>query len=144
MRTKHQVQSGLAKLIDTVQMEKNIPREILIEVIESAMEKAAIQRFGQNRDIEAKYNPEMGEVEIFEFKTIVEEVEDKDTEISLVDAHAHNPEFEVGDSMGTKMDVYDMGRIAAQTAKQFIIQRIRDAEREMTFNEFKAMMKKQY
>ena len=137
MRQKHQVQSGLAKLIDTVHMEKNIPREILIEVIESAMEKAAIQRYGGVKDIEAKYNPEMGEVEIFEFKTIVEEVTDSEVEISLEDAHDHNPDFEVGDSMGTKMDVYDMGRIAAQTAKQFIIQRIRDAEREMTFNEFK-------
>ena len=117
MRQKHQVQSGLAKLIDTVHLEKNIPREILIEVIESAMEKAAVQRFGGEKDIEAKYNPEMGEVEIFEFKTIVENVTDSEVEISLEDAHDHNPDFEVGDSMGTKMDVYDMGRIAAQTAK---------------------------
>jgi N utilization substance protein A len=119
-----------------VHEEKNIPREVLVELIESAMEKAAKQAFGPNRDIEAKYNPDMGEVEIFEFKTIVDEIENPESEIGIIEAKEHNPDFEVGDSMGTKMDVYNLGRIAAQTAKQFIIQKIRDAEREMTFNEF--------
>ena len=137
MKTKYQVQSGLAKLIDSVHREKNIPRDILIDLIENAMEKAAKQCFGITKDIEAKYNPEMGEVEIFEFKTIVEEVTDSDSEISYEEAAKLNPDFELGDSMGTKMDVYNLGRIAAQTAKQFIIQKIRDAEREITFNEFK-------
>ena len=137
MRPKHQVQSGLAKLIESVHKEKNIPRPVLVDLIEKAMEKAAVQYFGTTRDIEAKYNPDMGEVELFEFKTIVENVEDEATEISMQEAKDLNPDFEVGDSMGTKMDVYNLGRIAAQTAKQYIIQKIRDAEREMTFNEYK-------
>lgn len=130
--------SDLARLIDTVHREKNIPRDALIEVLEQAMVAAARKRYGQTRDIEAQYNEDLGEVELFEFRTVVEEFgENPDTEISVEDARTDDSGCEVGDSLGIKMQVEDLGRIAAQTAKQVIIQKIRDAEREMTFNEFK-------
>ena len=129
--------SDLARLIDVVQREKNIPRDSLIEVLESAMVAAARKRYGMDPDIEAQYNEDLGEVELFEFRTVVEEIEEEDLHILIEQARVADPDCEVGDSLGIKMAVEDLGRIAAQTAKQVIIQKIRDAEREMTFNEFK-------
>ncbi len=129
--------SDLARLIDAVHREKNIPREVLVEVLEGALEAAARRRFGMTRDLEAHYNEELGEVELFEFRTVVHEIEDEETDILFEPARELDPECEDGDSLGIKMDVEVLGRIAAQTAKQVIIQKIRDAEREMTFNEFR-------
>ena len=129
--------SDLARLIDAVHREKNIPRDSLIEVLEMAMVAAARKRYGLERDIEAQFSEDLGEVELFEFRAVVDEVEDDELEIDLQSARASDPECEVGDSLGIKLGVDDLGRIAAQTAKQVIIQKIRDAEREMTFNEFK-------
>ena len=129
--------SDLARLVDTVHREKNIPRDILIEVLESAMIAAGRKRFGLERDLEAQFNEDLGEVELFEFRTVVDEVGNDETEISIDLARIADPECELGDSLGIKVGVEDLGRIAAQTAKQVIIQKIRDAEREMTFNEFK-------
>jgi N utilization substance protein A len=129
--------SDLARLVDQVHREKNIPRDAVIEVLEAAMEAAARKRFGMNRDIEAHYNEELGEVELFEFKTVVDEIEDEEVDLMLEEARDLDPECEVGDSLGIKIDIHSLGRIAAQTAKQVIIQKVRDAEREMTFNEFR-------
>ena len=129
--------SDLARLVDVVHREKNIPRDILIEVLESAMVAAGRKRFGPDRDLEAQFNEDLGEVELFEFRTVVDAVENDELEISLDLARIADPECEVGDSLGIKVGIEDLGRIAAQTAKQVIIQKIRDAEREMTFNEFK-------
>jgi N utilization substance protein A len=129
--------SDLARLVDVVHREKNIPRDILIEVLESAMVAAGRKKFGPDRDLEAQFNEDLGEVELFEFRTVVDEVENDETEISIDLARIADPECEIGDSLGIKVGIEDLGRIAAQTAKQVIIQKIRDAEREMTFNEFK-------
>jgi len=129
--------SDLARLVDVVHREKNIPRDILIEVLESAMVAAGRKRFGPDRDLEAQFNEDLGEVELFEFRTVVDAVENDETEISIDLARIADPECEIGDSLGIKVGIEDLGRIAAQTAKQVIIQKIRDAEREMTFNEFK-------
>jgi N utilization substance protein A len=129
--------SDLEQLIDTIQREKNIPRDVVIEIVESAMVAAARKRYGMQRDIEAHFNEELGEVELWEFKTVVEDVEDDMIEMTLEDGRDNDPECEFGDSLGLVVDVNELGRIAAQTAKQVIIQKIRDAERELTFNEFK-------
>lgn len=129
--------SELEKLVDTITKEKNIPRDVVVEILESAMEAAARRKYGMVMDIEAQYNEELGEVELFKFMTVVEEVEDEDLEITLEEARDLDPECQVGDSLGIKMQIDDLGRIAAQTAKQVIIQKIRDAERELVFNEFK-------
>jgi transcription termination/antitermination protein NusA len=131
------ISSDLERLVDAIQREKNIPRDVVIEILEAAMEAAARRRFGQLKDIEAHYSVELGEVELFEFRAVVEEPEDDDLEITYGEAQQLDPECEIGDSLGIKLDIGDLGRIAAQTAKQVIIQKIRDAERELTFNQFK-------
>ena len=129
--------SNLAKMIDEVYREKNIPRDAVIETVESAMVAAARKRFGAEADIEAQYNEELGEVELFEWRHVVEEVQDPDTEIEFHEARKLDEECLVGDSLGMRMEIETLGRIAAQTAKQVLIQKIRDAEREVTFNEFR-------
>ncbi len=129
--------SELARDLEAVAREKNIPRDSLIEVLEQAMVAAARKKYGMVKDFEAQWNDELGEVELFEFRTVRDEVEDEDIEIEIEHARKLDPECEVGDSLGIKLDIEGLGRIAAQTAKQVIIQKIRDAEREMTFSEFK-------
>jgi N utilization substance protein A len=101
------------------------------------MVAAARKRYSQERSFEAQYNEDLGEVELIEFKTVVDGVEDENEEIDLEEARLEDPGCQVGDELGFILRIEDLGRIAAQTAKQVIIQRIRDAEREMTFNEFR-------
>lgn len=131
------ITSELERLVTSIQREKNLTRDTVISIIESAMVAAARRRYGEERDIEAQYNEDLGEIEIIYYRDVVEEVDDEDVEISLNEAIDHDPDFQVGDSVGLILEVDDLGRIAAQTAKQVIIQKIRDAEREQTFNEFK-------
>jgi len=129
--------SELARVIEQVGKDKGIDKAILIEALEAAMLTAAKKKFGANKEIEARFNEESGEIELFEFKTVVEQVEDPETQIAVEESHKLDPEAEIGDSLGIKMDSTDFGRIAAQTAKQVIIQRVRDAERDIIYNEYK-------
>jgi N utilization substance protein A len=128
---------NLNHIIDQVVKDKGIDRGILVEALESAVLSAANKKYRNTRDLEAHFNDELGEVELFEFVTVVEEVQDSYKEIDLQEAREIDPEVEVGDSLGMKMDASNFSRIAAQTAKQVIIQRVREAEREGVFNEFK-------
>jgi N utilization substance protein A len=130
------ITSDLEKLVGALQKEKSLSRDTVIEVIESAVVAAARRRYGEERDIEAIYNEELGEVELIYYREVVDNVEDSLLEITLEDARDHDADFEVGDSVGVILEVNELGRIAAQAAKQVIIQKIRDAEREQTFNEF--------
>lgn len=131
--------SNLEQLIDAITREKNIPRDVVIEILESAIVAAARRKYGLERQIEAVYNDDLGEVELFEFLLVVDDdnVQDDDVEIGFSEARDLDPECEVGDQIGILMELDDLGRIAAQTAKQVIIQKMRDAERELVFNEFK-------
>ena len=124
-------------IIEQVGRDKGIAKEIIIEALESAVLTASRKKFGSQKDIEAHYNEESGEVELFQFMNVVETVEDGETQISLEEARDLDEEAELGDSLGMKLDTSDFGRIAAQTAKQVIIQRVRDAERENIYSEFK-------
>lgn len=124
-------------LIEQIGKDKGIPKDIIIQTLEEAMLKAAQKKYGLNDDIEAQFNEELGEVELFQFKTVVDEVEDEDTEISLSEALALDPDTLEGDSIGIKLETEDFGRIAAQVAKQVIIQRVRAAEREHIYNDYK-------
>ncbi|HEY8368831.1 MAG TPA: transcription termination factor NusA [Thermodesulfobacteriota bacterium] len=126
----------LNRVIEQVGKDKGISKEILIEALENALLSAAKKEFGPQREIEARYNEQLGEVELFQFKTVVEKVTNTYTEISLEDAREIDPEAQIGDSLGIKMDSASFGRIAAQTAKQVIIQKVRDAERDIIYNEF--------
>ena len=127
---------NLKHTIDQIVKEKGIDKNIVVEALEQAVLTAANKKFRNTRDLEAHYNPEIGEVELFEFVTVVDEVQDSYREIELEEAREEDPEVEVGDSIGMKMDASGFSRIAAQTAKQVIIQRVREAERETIFNEF--------
>ncbi|MBE7415731.1 MAG: transcription termination/antitermination protein NusA [Deltaproteobacteria bacterium] len=127
---------NLANIIDQVGKDKGIDKHILIEALESAMLKAAEKRFGPNKVIEAHYQEEMGEIELFLFKEVVEDVADPDTQINFEDAKELDPEAALGDSLGVKLDSKEFGRIDAQTAKQIIIQKVREAERNIVYNEY--------
>ncbi len=127
---------NLVHIIDQVGKDKGIDKEVLIEALKSAMLKAAEKRFGSGKDIEAHYQEEEGEIELFVFKSVVDEVTNTDLEISLEDAKKLDPEVVVGDSLGVKLDSREFGRIDAQTAKQIIIQKVREAERENVFKEY--------
>lgn len=128
--------SELARVIEQVEKEKGIDRAILVEALEAAMLTAAKKKYGMEKEIEAHFNQELGEIELFQFKTVVEALADPDREILKKDATRLDPEVAVGDSIGIKLDSSDFGRIAAQTAKQVIIQKVRDAERDIIYNEF--------
>jgi N utilization substance protein A len=128
---------SLKHLIDQIVKEKGIDRSIVVEALEQAVLTAANKKFRNTRELEAHFNPEVGEVELFEFVTVVDEVQDSYKEIDLEEAKEIDSEVEVGDSLGMKMDASGFTRIAAQTAKQVIIQKVREAERETIYNEFK-------
>jgi N utilization substance protein A len=127
----------LKKVIDQVSREKGVEREVLIKTLEEAVRVAARKKLGQNYDLEISFNDEMGEIEVFEFKEVVEKVTNEHLEISLEKAHEIDPESEVGDSLGVKMDTDLLGRIAAQSAKQVIMQRLREAERNIVYDDYK-------
>jgi transcription termination/antitermination protein NusA len=128
---------GLKREIDQVAKDKGIdPREI-VSALEEAMKQAARRERGQDTEIEARFNEELGEVELFEFREVVETVTDATRQIAMADASAFDPGAEIGDDIGVKIDTSSFGRILAQTAKQVIIQRIREAERDTVYEEYK-------
>ncbi len=129
--------SELKRMIDLVAREKGLDREILIATLEEAMRSAARRKLGSKVEVDVAYNDELGEVEVFEFKEVVEHLEDPDTQIALEDALKLDPECEVGDELGVKVDTAEFGRIAAQSAKQVIIQRMKDAERDIIYEDYK-------
>src|SRR3954468_24716467 len=131
------MQQDLNRVIEQVSKEKGMDRSVIIEALESAMLSAARRTFSQKR-IEAKFNPDLGEVELFEIKTVVTTVENAETEVDLLTARSTlDPEAQGGDELLSKLPATAFGRIAAQVAKQSVIQKVREAERELIYNEFK-------
>ena len=130
--------SDLSRIIEAVGKEKGIDRALVVDAVVEGMLVAARKKYGTYRDIEAQYNEDSGEVELFEFKEVVtdEEFCDELIEIILDDARKMDPEAQLKDSIGIPLESGDLGRIAAQTAKQIILQKVRDAERDIIFNEF--------
>lgn len=130
--------SELKRIIDQISRDRGIEKRLLIEAIEEAVQSAARKKLGSRREIEVRYNEEFGEVEVYQFRNVVEEVEDEQTEISFEEAQVLDPEVQLGDELGEKMEnITDLGRIAAQSAKQVIIHKMKDAEREVIFDMFK-------
>lgn len=131
---------NLTAVIEQVGKEKNIEREVLISALEAAMLSAARKKHGPNADLEARFNPDIGEVEVYEFRRIVKDATHADNEIAFQDAKKLDPELSedaVGEDLGIKLDSKEFGRIAAQNAKQIIVQRVREAERTMVYDEYK-------
>ncbi len=128
--------TGLLQLIDQVSREKGIDRRVLIEALVDAVETAVKKKYGTKVDVEVSFNEETGQIEAYKFHEVVEVVEDPEREISLEEAREYDPDTEIGDELGVPLDPENLGRIAAQTAKQIIVQKMRDAEREAIYEEF--------
>ncbi len=126
--------------IEQIVKEKGINRQVVLEAMEQAVLTAANKKYRNTRVLEAHYNHDTGEVELFEFVTVVDEVQDSYKEINLEEAREIDPDVEIGDSLGEKLDATSFSRIAAQTAKQVIIQKVREAERETIFDEYNDRM----
>ncbi len=127
----------LKRIIDQVSREKGLERQVLISALKEAVASAVKKRFGPKMDIEVNYNENTGELEVYQFRVVVPEVKDPVTEISLEEAKKLDPESEIGDSIGTKMDMDKLGRIEAQSARQIIIQKMKSAEMDVIYDEFK-------
>jgi N utilization substance protein A len=128
----------LKRLIEQMGKDRGINKEIITDALEAAMLTAASKKLGPNVDIEAHYNDETGEIEVFQFKTVVDKVLDPGTQISKEEARKNLDEgAEPGDSLGMKIETSSFGRIAVQMAKQIIIQRVKDAECDNIYEEYK-------
>ncbi len=129
--------SELKMIIDQVSREKGLDRDILIAALEEAIKSAVKKRYGVRLDLEVNFNNAQGEIEVFQYRTVVEEARDKETEISLEEAKELDSKCELEDCIGTRMDISALGRIAAQSARQVIIQKMKTAERDLIYEEFK-------
>jgi len=152
----------LGTIVKQVAQEKGIDPKVLIETMEAAILKAAQAAFGPNRDLEARYNEETGSIDLFQYMTVVEEVDEPEKQIPVAEVRKHSLEAEVGEELGfqvfwhprdaekarqqdkefghmldLKQACSTFGRIAAQTAKQVLLQRVRDAERDIIYTEYK-------
>ncbi len=128
--------TDIKRVIDQVSREKGIDPEILINTLKEAIVSAARKKIGPRADIEVHYDGKTGDVEVFHFKEVVQEVEFPDSELTLEQGYEYDPECEIGDSLGIRIDTEEFGRIAAQSAKQVIIQKMREAERNAVYENF--------
>ncbi len=128
--------TDIQRVIEQVSKDKGIDRDILIQALEEALQFAAKKKFGNKVDIEVQYNPEIGEIEVFQFREVVKDITEPEIQIGFKEAIKLDPECDIGDSLGTKIDTSTFGRIAAQSAKQVIIQKMKDAERDAVYSSF--------
>ena len=127
----------LLQIADAVAREKVIDRRIVLAAMEDAIQKAARSRYGSETEVRAEINPKTGEIKLQRLLQVVEDFQNPATEIPLVDARIRNPDAQVGDFIGEPLPPMDFGRIAAQSAKQVIVQKVREAERDRQYDEFK-------
>src|SRR5438309_1952909 len=127
----------LLQVADTVARDKGIDRDEVLEAMEQAIQKAGRSKYGQDYDIRAEIDRNSGEIRLLRFREVADVIENEATQVPLADAQRLNPEAEIGDFITDPLPPIDFGRIAAQTAKQVIVQKVRDAERKRQYNEFK-------
>ncbi|MCT7378612.1 transcription termination factor NusA [Chelativorans salis] len=127
----------LLQIADAVAREKSIDKEIVIAAMADAIQKAARSRYGQETNIRADINPQTGEMKLQRLMEVVEEVEEPAREIPISLARGRNPDAQVGDFIAEQLPPMDFGRIAAQSAKQVIVQKVREAERDRQYDEYK-------
>ncbi|MBF0572915.1 MAG: transcription termination/antitermination protein NusA [Desulfamplus sp.] len=128
--------TDIKRVMEQVSREKGINKEVLISTIKEAIESAARKKLGSRADIEVHYDEKSGEVEVFQFKEVVTDVQDPEVELTIEDGLKYDPECEEGDSLGIKVDTALFGRIAAQSAKQVIIQKMKEAEKNAVYENF--------
>ncbi len=127
----------LLQVADTVARDKGIDRDEVLQAMEQAIQKAGRSKYGLEYDIRAEIDRKNGEIKLMRFREVADPIENEATQITLAAARHLNPEAEVGDFLTDPLPPIDFGRIAAQTAKQVIVQRVRDAERQRQYKEFK-------
>ena len=127
----------LLQIADAVAREKTIDRKIVIEAMEDAIQKAAKSRYGAENDIRCEIDPKTGEARLTRVLAVVELVENDSTQVNLPDALKRNPEAKIGDLIAEILPPLEFGRVAAQNAKQVIVQKVREAERDRQFSEYK-------
>jgi N utilization substance protein A len=127
----------LLLVADTVARDKGIERDEVLEAMEQAIQKAGRSKYGQEYDIRAEIDRKTGEIKLMRFREVADPIENEATQMSLEEAQLHDPSAQVGDFITDPLPPIDFGRIAAQTAKQVIVQRVRDAERQRQYREFK-------
>src|SRR5450432_2032327 len=127
----------LLQIADAVAREKSIDRGIVIAAMEDAIQKAARSRYGSETEVRAEINPKTGEMRLSRLLLVVELVENDSTQISLTDAKRRKPAAQVGDYIAEALPPLEYGRIAAQNAKQVIVQKVREAERDRQYQEYK-------
>ena len=122
--------------VEKLEKEKDVPKEVIFDAIEQALISAYKKNYGTSQNVRVEIDKEEGDIDVFMQKDVVEEVEDESTQISLDDAREIDSRYEAGDIVEYQVKPRDFGRIAAQTAKQVVVQRIREAERNMIYEEF--------
>jgi N utilization substance protein A len=127
----------LLQIADAVAREKSIDKQVVIAAMEEAMERAAKSRFGAENEIKVEIDPKTGETHTSRYLHVVDEVDNTKTEISVVDARVRNPAAQAGDIIAETLPPIEFSRIATQAAKQVIVQKVRDAERERHYEEYK-------
>ncbi len=127
----------LLQIADAVAREKSIDKQVVISAMEEAVQKAAKSRYGQDNEIKAEIDPKTGETRLHRLRLVVDKIENEATEITLDEAQIRNPAAQTGDLIAEPLPPIDFGRIAAQAAKQVIFQKVRDAEREKQYDEYK-------
>ncbi len=127
----------LLQIADAVAREKSIDKEIVLAAMADAIQKAARSRYGQETNIRADINSRTGEIKLQRLLEVVDTVEDYTTQIAVVTARDRNPDAQVGDFIAEQLPPMDFGRIAAQSAKQVIVQKVREAERDRMYDEYK-------
>ena len=130
----------LVQIADAVAREKSIEKALVIEAMEDALARAARSRYGHETNVRAEINPSTGETKLWRLLEVVEVLEDDATQIALEEARHRNPEAEIGDFMSEPLPPIDFGRVAAMAAKQVITQKVREAERDRQYEDFKDRM----
>lgn len=129
--------SEILQIADAVAREKGLPRDSVIEAMEQAIQVAGRRKYGHEHNIRAEIDKKTGEIKLYRVRTVVEEVENEITELNLAQAKKIDKDLEIGDEIKDILPPIEFGRVAAQTAKQVVLQKVRDAEREKQFSEFK-------
>ncbi len=130
----------LLQVANAVAQEKSIDKSIVLSAIEEAIQKAARSNYGRELDIKANINPQTGVLSLYRCVTVVEQVENENTEVSLEEAKKEKPDVEIGYVFKDELPPVDFGRVASQTAKQVILQKVREAERDRQYEDFKDRM----
>ena len=127
----------LLQVAEAVARDKGIEQAEVLDAMEQAIQKAARSRYGHENDVRAEIDRKTGEIKLARYRQVADPVENESTQIPLAEAHKRNPEAQVGDFLTESLPPIDFGRIAAQTAKQVIVQKVREAERQRQYNEYK-------